>query len=293
MVAHDPGKGGSPMTESHAGQGQGTWGRIGGFIRRRPLLSYFLLTYFITWSGVLAAVGPEYLKGEEIQFSDGMLMLAAMLAGPCVAGLVCTRVVEGRTGLRNLFSRMRRWRVGIRWYSAAVLIPPALILTTLGALSRVSSEFIPGFTPALIVGGLLAGYLEEIGWTGFATPRMRSHYGGLVTGVILGMAWGAWHFAADFLGAADTFGASWLPRFLAMWIAGMTATRILMVWVYSNTESVLLIQIMHASSTGFLLYLSPSPISPANEAAWFAVYAAVLWVAAIVVLATHGKDLVR
>jgi len=267
---------------------------ISQFIRRHPLGSYFFLTYSITWVGVSAAAGPEFLRGEEVQFTDGMLMLAAMLAGPSVSGLVCTRVVEGKSGLRDLYSRMRRWRVGLGWYAAAGLIPPVLILITLAALSQlISPAFTPGLTPTLIFGGLLAGYFEEIGWTGFATPRMKSLYGALTTGILLGVIWGVWHLAADYLGASDTFGSYWLPRFLAMWIAGMTATRVLMLWVYSHTESVLLIQIMHASSTGFLLFLSPTPVSPADETTWFAVYAAVLWVVALIVIATQGRELTR
>ena len=267
---------------------------VTGFIRRHPIPSYFLLAYLITWTGVLAAVGPKFLQGEDIQLIDGMIMLAAMLAGPSVAGLACARIVDGRIGLRDLFSRMHRWRVGLRWYAAAVLIPPVCILITLWTLSKlISPAYTPGFTPALIVGGLLAGYFEEIGWTGFATPKMKSKYSALTTGILLGLMWGVWHVAADYLGSVRTFGIYWLPRFFSMWIVGMIAMRVLMVWVYSNTKSIFLIQLMHASSTGFLLFLSPSPVSPANEMVWFAVYAAVLWIIAIVIIVTHGKNLIR
>ena len=68
--------------------------------------------------------------------------------------------------------------------------------------------------------------------------------------------------------------------------------RVLIVWVYSNTGSVLLAQLMHASSTASLVVLSPSCISPAQETLWYLVYAGVLWVAVVIVSATYGKDLV-
>lgn len=84
----------------------------------------------------------------------------------------------------------------------------------------------------------------------------------------------------------------WLPFFLAF-IAILTAIRVLIVWVYSNTNSVLLAQLMHASSTGFLVILGPAHVSPAQEALWYAVYAAVLWMVVALVIARYGKHLVR
>lgn len=268
--------------------------RIAQFIRRHPLPTYFVLAFAITWAGVFWVAAPKFLQGQEIQFNDGMLMLVFMLAGPSCAGLTCAGIVDGRSGLQDLFSRMCRWRVGLRWYAASILIPPIGILTVLWTLSKlVSPAFTPGFNPALILGGLLAGFLEEIGWTGFATPRMKARYSALTAAILLGLLWGSWHVAADYLGGSRTFGVYWFLRFFSMWIVGMTATRVLMVWVYSNTGSVLVIQLMHASSTGSLLLLSPSPVSPAMETLWFAVYAAALSILAIIVVATQGRDLVR
>ena len=267
---------------------------IKAFIKRYPVASYFVLAYLITWVGSFVAIGPKFLRGEEIQLTDGMVMLLAMLAGPSIAGLTMTYIEDGRHGIRGLFSRMLLWRVSPRWYAAALLIAPGLILAVLLTLSAlVSPDFTPNFIPVIIVYGLLAGYFEEIGWTGYATPKMQLKNSPLTTGILLGLLWGAWHLVAGYLGGARNLGVYWLPNFLSLWIVGMTATRVLMIWVYSNTGSGLLVQLMHASSTGFLLIFGPSPISPANETLWFAVYAAVLWVVVIVVVAAYGKDLVR
>ena len=85
----------------------------------------------------------------------------------------------------------------------------------------------------------------------------------------------------------------WLPRFVAMWIVAMMAMRILLVWIYSNTGSLLLAQLTHASSTGFLVLFSPEAISPAQGTLWFAAYAAVLWIPAVIVIAKFGTSLVR
>ena len=91
-------------------------------------------------------------------------------------------------------------------------------------------------------------------------------------------------------GAASPHGIYWLPFFLAF-IAVVTAMRVIIAWVYSNTQSLLLAPLMHASSTGFLVILSPSHISPSQEALWYAVYAAMLWILVAVITRIYGKDL--
>jgi hypothetical protein len=84
----------------------------------------------------------------------------------------------------------------------------------------------------------------------------------------------------------------WLPFFLAF-IAILTALRVLIVWAYSNTHGVLLAQLMHAGSTGFLVMLGPAHVSPAQEALWYAVYAAALRIVVALVIAGYGRRLVR
>jgi uncharacterized protein len=115
----------------------------------------------------------------------------------------------------------------------------------------------------------------------------------LATGILLGVLWGLWHLpVVDSLGAAAPHGEYWLPFFLAF-VALVTAMRVLIVWVYCNTRSVLLAQLMHASSTGSLVVLGPTHISPAQEALWYGVYAAVLWVLVGIVASMYGTALVR
>ncbi|WP_172596284.1 CPBP family intramembrane glutamic endopeptidase [Petrocella atlantisensis] len=224
---------------------------------------------------------------------DAMLMFMAMLAGPSFAGIFMTAVVDGRNGLRELFARMIRWRVEIRWY-LVVLIPPIFILLVLLTLSGlVSPVFVPSFTMIGLVIGLLAGFFEEIGWVGFALPKMQEKYNSLYTGLIIGVFWGLWHLLAGYLGSSATLGIFWVPHFVSMFILAMTATRVIIVWVYNHTKSVLLAQLIHASSTGFLYTLGPSPISPANEILWYIIYALTLWVFVIVIYSRYGNQLKR
>lgn len=263
-------------------------------IHRYPITSYFVLAYLISWGGSFAIGGPKFLRGDPLDANDALYMGLPMLAGPFIAGTLLTCLVDGKAGFRNLFSRILKSRVDLHWYAAAILIFPALILAVLWILATlVSPVFAPSFVAFGILGGLLAGFFEETGWTGFAYPRMKKKFGILHATLYLALLHGFWHAMAGYLWEAGTFGVYWMPRFIAMWIVAMMAMRVLLVWIYTNTGSLLLAQLTHASSTGFLLILSPSPITPANETLWFAVYAIILWVPVVIVVKRYGKDLVK
>jgi uncharacterized protein len=262
-------------------------------IRRHPVASYFGLAYLIPAVAFAVVVGPKLVRGEATRPTDALILFPIMELAVCVTGIALTGVVDGRRGLRDLVARIGRWRVGARWY-AALLIPPALILAVLLALgSLVSPDFAPKLFPLGLAFGLVAGLFEETGWMGYAFPKMRAGRSALAAGVLLGVLWGLWHApVVDGLGAATPHGASWLPFFLAF-IGVVTAMRVLIVWVYENTTSVLLAQLIHASSTGFLVVLSPTHVTPAQEALWYAVYGALLWIVVALLVATQGSGLVR
>jgi uncharacterized protein len=236
---------------------------------------------------------PHRLRGEAIPKFAGLMMFPAMLLGPGAVSIFLTWFVDGTDGLRDLFLRVRRVRIPSRWY-APLLIPPVLVLTVLFVMKTfVSSVFAPNRFFVGVGFGFVAGFFEEIGWMGYAFPKMHRPDNALAPAILLGLLWGAWHIPViDYLGTTTPHGAYWLPFFLAF-TAAMTAIRVLIAWVYSNTQSVLLAQLLHASSTGSLVVFSPPGVTAAQESLWYAIYAAVLWLVTAIIVTIYGKNLRR
>src|SRR5215216_3464056 len=230
-----------------------------------------------------------------------------MLLGPSVAGVLFTGLLYRKAGFRDLLARMTRWRIGARWYAVALLTAPLVSTAILLALSLRSREFLPLiFTSdekaALvlmgIVGGLVVGFFEELGWTGFAVPTLlRLRYGVLGTGLIVGVLWGAWHLPINFWASGVTSGeislALWLPTWLIGALVGqLVAYRVLMVWVYEHTQSLLLAMLMHVSLAAFTFILFPPLSVEANVIGGFAT-AAALWVVVGAIALAQGGHLTR
>lgn len=252
------------------------------FFQRHAIISYFFLAYAIAWLLCLAFWGPAPKPADQIGMGEIMGLFLSMLLGPSIAGLLLTALIEGRSGLQDLFSRVGKWRNGL-WY-ATLLIFPALILLTLAAMSFIISPvYVPVFAPIGLVVGLFAGFFEELGWSGFAYPRLKEKFGWGKAALLLGVLWTLWHLLPDFLGAYHLRGESWLPHFIGF-VLSMICVRVIISWVYKQTGSVLLSQLMHASSTGFLAVLIPASLTPAQDTLVYYVYTVVLLAAIGVIL---------
>lgn len=269
-------------------------------IKKHAVLTYFVLTLILTWGCMALAAYPGGFPITDEQFeTSGALVYVAMLVGPSGAGLFLTGFLDGRAGFRELFSRLFRWRVSVRWYAAALLTAPIIILTVLLGLSRLSPEFQPAVLASSdktalvlssIAAGLAVGFFEELGWTGFAVPRLNRNYNVLGTGLIVGLVWGAWHFPPFW--KSDTFSAtipfilllgqlfSWLPPY-----------RILMVWVYDRTDSLLVSVLMHASLMAGLNALVPGELTGASLLIWIFAWAVALWLIVGVLTLARGKSI--
>jgi membrane protease YdiL (CAAX protease family) len=270
------------------------------FIKRHPLLSYFVLTFAISWGGAVIVVGPSGFLGAKSGALFVLVVLVA-LAGPSVSGIVLTGLLDGRAGLSEFRSRLLKWRVGTRWYAVAFLTAPLLVTAVLLGLSLSSSKFLPGiFTmdnkaSVLLIGivtGLMAGIFEELGWTGFAIPRMRLRYSILSTGLILGLLWGAWHFPL-FPASGSSSVALALTIVLVRLLSWLPPYRVLMVWVYDRTGSLLVAMLMHASLFSASMFILHPLVGGVALLAYLLVWTAALWVIVGAVALAQGGHLSR
>jgi membrane protease YdiL (CAAX protease family) len=232
------------------------------------------------------------MRGESFAPSEVWLMGGVMLLAPFLSGIIMTALVRGRRGLRELFARMTETRVGVRWY-LVLLVFPILILAVTAVLATTGwPELSPAFFAPGIAMGVLAGFLEETGWMGFAYPEMARGRSVLVATTCLGLIHAGWHFLADYMVQSSKFGQYWLPYFAGFFVF-VFALRFLIVWVYTNTGSLLLAQLVHGFSTGFLAILVPIGVSPQSWAVFYPVYAVVLCLVVLMVIAAYGTRLVR
>ncbi len=281
---------------------------IKNFIKTHPVLTYFALTFAISWGGLAVLVGgPSGITAEQITAPFFVLYLATV-AGPIIAGVLLTGIFYGRPGLRELLSRLLKWRVGARWYAVALLAAPLSLSITLFVLTYTSPVFLPGifatsnnvsllfgfsanekatFLLFALVLGLVNGFIEELGWTGFAIPKLTPRYGVLSTGLVVGFLWGAWHFLSNYLGSAsDAGGLSLLLYMPVLLFSFLPPFRVLMVWVYDRTGSLLLAILMHASLNVFWFISTPLALTGGQRVTWYLAWAAVLWILVAVARAT-------
>lgn len=279
------------------------------FIKRHAVLTYYTLVFALSWGYTLIIAGPGAFLGTGAKLTSpaGLdpFTYLAILAGalsPALAGILVIALASGRVGLRDLRSRLFRWRVGVRWYAVALLTAPLLWTAILFAFSLTSRAFLPAIITAgdktsLLVSGLMVGlvvglafsFFEELGWTGFATPELSKRHGLLATGLIVGLLWWLWHLPFYAL----TSGAVPLALYVAAQFSWLLPYRVLMVWVYDHTQSVLMAMLMHVAIIvgNFVLLDSPALVGVPGLI-FTLVSGATLWVlVAAVAVASRRKRL--
>jgi membrane protease YdiL (CAAX protease family) len=205
------------------------------------LFKFFFITFVVSWICFgLAAVVPN--AGGDI-FLLGVFM-------PALVAIYLTARADGNSGLQALFSRVFEWRVGVRWYVFAIGYMLAIRLAA-ALIQRVATGTWPQFShfewyvlAAAIVVSLPVQAGEEIGWRGYALPRLGAKLGYAGGSLLLGLMWAVWHLPTFFiLPGNGNYGQSF-PLFLV----GVTAISVAMAWLYLHTNgSVLLAMLMHSA----------------------------------------------
>ncbi len=244
---------------------------ISDFIKRHSVLLYFLLTFVISWGGIILVVGGfRQLMVPTDKFNALLpLVILAILAGPSLTGLIMTILVNGKDGLQEFKNRLFKRNIETKWYAIALLMGPSIMVAIYFVLSLFSSKFIPSIitvdnkVPHLIAGlmtGLAAGLFEEIGWTGFAIPNLRKRYGVLKVGFIVGLIWALWHTLPGVWMGYGSGAVTNLPLLMSYFADSfllLVIFRVLMVWVYDKTGSLFVAMLMHGSLTAAARIIPP------------------------------------
>jgi membrane protease YdiL (CAAX protease family) len=243
------------------------------------MTTYFVLVFILTWGmWVPAALATEGML--PFQFP---VTLAGLLGAwaPGLVAIALTAISEKRNGLRALFARLGNWRIGLQWYLFGIFWPVLLSLGTTGLaplLGQAPPDFqnppivtlnpLPpelaqvGFLallPTMLISQLFGSSLgEELGWRGFALPRMQSRQGPLWASIVLGLMWGLWHLPRIWVPGEpfDFAGAGWL-------ILGLVLNAILYTWLFDNTRGSLIpVILLHTSQalTNLFLAQADSPL---------------------------------
>jgi len=270
---------------------------INTFIKTHPVPTYYAITFAISWGGVLILGAPYGMPTTSEQFAKvWAIVFIPYFLGPSITSLLLTGLLDGREGFHGLLSRLIKWQVGIRWYAVALLTAPLLVMPILFLLSLVSSEYLPAIVTAndkiavvlmgTMVGLIEGGLPEELSWTGFAVPKLKRHYSIFATGLIVGALHAVWHFLPTFWGSGDSSGVFDLLLFLSpclFYIGVLPAYRVLMVWVYDRTASLLVAILMHASLTASTLFILSPAATGIPLMIYYIVLTAVVWAVVAVV----------
>jgi membrane protease YdiL (CAAX protease family) len=225
------------------------------------MLSFFALVFALTWGvwlAVAAIPAPGSPDATVLSLLRGPLTLIGVFA-PAICALALTARAQGRAGVWALVGRIGRWEVNPKWYLFAAGYTIAIKLTV-ALVIRIANGSWPKFgseSAAIIVFALLTSTLaqagEELGWRGYALPRLAGRFGLGRASIMLGAIWATWHLPLFFAPGADKLGQSFPVYFL-----GVTALSVAMAW--------LTVTLMWACAAFFLLQMRGANVDELSAA---------------------------
>jgi uncharacterized protein len=255
-------------------------------LRRHPLAAFLVLSYGLAWAlwtplDVLRDATPPTYRSLA-------LLITANI--PSLVAISLTAIVLGKGATRKLLGRLLIWRVGWRWW-LLLLAPTALVVVTVdlvavarGGPTAVLAMPVLGavvFVAFMTFPGSAAG--EELGWRGYALPRLQARHTALTASLIVGTLHGLWHLPLWLAGDPD-HRLSVYPAFLIQAIA----LAVIYTWLYNSTRGSLLLAVLFHTATNAPLTLVLLPLGAANWLLPFWLMAGFTALAALVVVAVLG-----
>ena len=249
-------------------------------LTRRPLAAFFVLSVLF-FLPLFAAAGVAVMLEAPAWLQ--YLTQALSSWSPTFAALIVTSATGGRAGVRKLLGGFQKWRVRPVWYGVAIVVPIVLGFVVAGIYYLWAGRppgVLAGFTVATFLGTVLNHLLrgplgEELGWRGFALPRLQARHGALKSSLILGGWVVVWHIPTLFIqGLSGTA----LLTFVASFVVALLSFVVVMTWLYNRTEGSLLLAVLMHLTFNIALTLSIVPLQ-----AQMAILAGLYFVFALVV----------
>jgi uncharacterized protein len=210
--------------------------------------TFFILTFTLSWLIWIPLVLSHFHLGL-FSIPENTITLVRLLGVlmPAVSAIVLSSFVIGKTGLRQLFSGFRIWNAGLKWWAAAALLQPALLILAgliqmgFGKEQLIRNEPTSFMLMAVNIFFLLLATLgEEIGWHGLALPLLQESYSPLKSSLILGILWGLWH--VPFWLLLDTF-TQFGFGYLALKLLMVLPMTVIVTWFFNNGHGSLLLPV--------------------------------------------------
>lgn len=237
---------------------------------------FFAAAFAITWSLQLPAVLAQrgILAGPVERY---MPFVGLGVLGPTVAAVLVARS-SGRGEARALFRSLRDLRAHPGWYLVALALPGATFAIPMALYALVRPDAGPALylpeSGGRVVAAIVISFGEEIGWRGFALPRLSRAYGALAASVILGVAWAVWHVPM-FLGVG--IGLELLPVMALFFVPGS----VVFTWIWARTGgSLLLVVLAHVGA-----HLNNSHRALPGDVTPLVVHTVGYWIAALAIVA--------
>lgn len=257
--------------------------------RYPPLPVYFALTFLVAWVLWYAATAIAGGVG-----GGAFLYLPGTFA-PGIVALALTAYAEGMAGVRTLLAPLLKWDVKARWYLFALTYIAAIKLVA-AVVHRAATGEWPQFgdTPLyLMLGATLVSTMifgqsgEEVGWRGYALPRLAARFGLGPASVVLGVIWAAWHLPHFFIPGSNLLGQSF-PLYLMQ----VTALSVAFAWLWRRTGGSLLLTMLLHAAVNNTKDIVPSGVAGATDP--FALSTSTVgWLTVLVLWICAGYFLVR
>jgi membrane protease YdiL (CAAX protease family) len=219
---------------------------------------YFVLAFAITWGLQLPALLAHegILAGPPERY---MALVGLGAFGPMCAAMIVARA-EG-SGIKSMLRPLGSWRVGARWYAAALLMPGGLFVVAAAAwnaLGHAEPLVYPPDSAAFLAAAIVFPLGEEIGWRGFALPRLLNKTGPLGASVVIGVLWTFWHVPMLTLQGVR-------PLLYCAFVPFMVGGSVMFTWIYRHTNGSLLLSVLthvgvHLSNPGHAMPARYTPM---------------------------------